>query len=414
MKTLILILFAFLLFAITANAQWVQQYTGTTANLYDIEFLNRYTGWCVGTGGTCLKTTNGGINWIQMNHPVGTKPIESVHIVDSNVVYFVGNYETIFKTTNGGSNWIVIKNGPGGQGNSYFGLYFLNKDTGWVCGTYEKISKTTNGGLTFDSAFVDAGWTYDMYFKDANNGIVTSEGRVFKTTNGGSSWFQSLDVLDTRIFWKISVIENQYAWVASMNGASVYRTDNFGGNWSLIYDSSKVLWMYGVCFVNKDTGFIGGMYNKLFKTRNGGTTWLRENTQTNNDTFFSIEFVNDTVGWISSSHGIILHTTSGGQTLTSIPTQTENFAEDYELNQNYPNPFNNQTKIEFTIPKFSEVRIVLYDIIGRQRDIITHGIYQSGKYETIYAPKNISSGVYFYKMEVNGKVLKTKKLIMQK
>jgi photosystem II stability/assembly factor-like uncharacterized protein len=348
-----------------------------------------------------------------MNHPVGTKPIRSVHIVDSNVVYFVGNYETIFKTTNGGSSWVVIKNGPGGQGNSYFGLYFLNENTGWVSGI-SKISKTTNGGLTFDSTYIE-GWTYDMYFKDAYTGIVTSEGRVFKTTNGGGAWYVSLETYTSRIFWKTSVIENQYGWTASYNEnvPAVYRTTNFGINWFKICDSSIIDNMYGVCFVNKDTGFIGGMYNKLFKTRNGGTIWMRENTQTNNDTFLSIEFVNDTIGWISSSSGIILHTTTGGQTLTSIPTQTENFAEDYELNQNYPNPFNNQTKIEFTIPKFSEVRIVLYDIIGRQRDIITEGLYQSGKYETIYTPKNISSGVYFYKMEVNGKVLKTKKLIMQ-
>jgi|WetSurSiteA1Bulk_404760.scaffolds.fasta_scaffold13951_2 photosystem II stability/assembly factor-like uncharacterized protein len=414
MKKMILVLFVLILFVITANAQWVQQYTGTTANLYDIEFLNRYTGWCVGTGGTCLKTTNGGINWIQMNHPVGTKPIESVHIVDSNVVYFVGNYETIFKTTNGGSNWIVIKNGPGGQGNSYFGLYFLNENTGWISGI-SKILKTTNGGLAFDSAYIE-GWTYDMYFKDANTGIVTSEGRVFKTTNGGVAWYVSLETYTTRIFWKVSVVGNQFGWVASFNenAQGVYRTTNLGNYWSLICDSSIIDNMEGVCFVNKDTGFIGGMYNKLFKTRNGGTIWMRENTQTNNDLFFSIEFINDTIGWISSSSGIILHTTTGGQTLTSIPAQTENFAEDYELYQNYPNPFNNQTKIEFTIPKFSEVRIVLYDIVGRQRDIITDGIYQSGKYETIYTPKNISSGVYFYKMEVNGKVLKTKKLIMQK
>ena len=181
-----------MLVTMSVNAQWVQQYTGTTANLYDIEFLNRYTGWSVGSGGTCLKTTNGGINWVQMNHPVGTKPLRAVHIVDSNVVYFVGYFETIFKTTNGGLNWVILKNGPGGQGNSYFGLYFINKDTGWVSGTYQKISKTTNGGLTFDSTFISPGYTYDMYFKDANTGFVTSEGLIFKTINGGGSWFNVL------------------------------------------------------------------------------------------------------------------------------------------------------------------------------------------------------------------------------
>ena len=134
MKKIILTLLIIHCIFLIANAQWVQQYTGTTANLYDIEFLNRYTGWCVGAGGTCLKTTNGGTNWVQMNHPLGTKNLRAVHIVDSNVVYFVGYFETIFKTTNGGINWIVIRNGPSGNSDSYFGLYFMNKDSGWVCG----------------------------------------------------------------------------------------------------------------------------------------------------------------------------------------------------------------------------------------------------------------------------------------
>ena len=402
------------LFVLNSDSQWIQQFTGTVANLYDIEFLNRYTGWSVGTGGTCLKTTNGGINWIQMNHPLGTKTLGSVHVVDSNVVYFVGNYETIFKTTNGGLNWIVIRNGPSGNSDSYFGLYFLNKDSGWVCGNGNKVLRTRDGGVTFDSGAVSSNWLYDMYFKDAQTGFVTSQGSVFKTTNGGNSWAYSLYVLDTRIFWKISFVDSQYGWVASYNAASVFRTNNLGENWSMIYDSTKVLWMFGVCFLNNDTGFIGGQYGKLFKTTDGGYNWARENTSTNNHTFESIEFVNDTVGWVCSTSGIILYTTTGGQTLTGIANQTENTAHDYELHQNYPNPFNNQTKIKFEIPKFSEVRISVYDILGREKDVIIDGLYQAGKYEINYSPKNISSGIYFYRMEINGEITKTRKLVLNK
>ncbi|TRZ51814.1 T9SS C-terminal target domain-containing protein, partial [bacterium] len=123
---------------------------------------------------------------------------------------------------------------------------------------------------------------------------------------------------------------------------------------------------------------------------------------------------NDTVGWVCSTSGIILYTTTGGQTLTGIANQTENTAHDYELYQNYPNPFNNQTKIKFEIPKFSEVRISVYDILGRERDIVLDGIYQAGKYEIIYSSKNISSGIYFYRMEINGEITKTKKLVLKK
>ena len=412
MKKLFVILL--LLTAFSVNAQWVQQYTGVTANLYDIEFLNRYTGWSVGASGTCLKTTNGGVNWDQMNHPVGTKPLRAVHIVDSNVVYIVGYFRTIIKTTDGGDSWITLENGPSGGGRSYFGLYFINKDTGWISGSSSKISKTTNGGLNFDSTTINAGYTYDMYFKDAFTGFVTADGRVFKTTNGGISWFFSLYLTSSRTFWKISFVGNKFGWVAGFNGEGVYRTNDFGENWSIIYDSIKVKWMYGVCFINEDTGFIGGSYDRLFKTTDGGFNWTRENTSTNNNEFESIEFVNDTVGWTCSTGGVIMHTTTGGQTLTGIANQTVNIAERYELYQNYPNPFNNQTKIRFEIPKYSEIRIVVYDILGKQKDIILDGIYQPGKYEINYSSKDLSSGIYFYRMEINGEIKKTKKLMLKK
>ncbi len=71
---------------------------------------------------------------------------------------------------------------------------------------------------------------------------------------------------------------------AGYNAVGVFRTNNFGNNWSLINDTSYIIGMFGVCFINKDTGFVGGNVNKLFKTTDGGYNWARENTQTNLET----------------------------------------------------------------------------------------------------------------------------------
>ncbi|MBE2257130.1 MAG: hypothetical protein IAE65_13135 [Ignavibacteria bacterium] len=63
MKTKILILFFIFIFK-SVYSQWQQQQTGITSALYDIEFVNGKTDWSCGEGGRILKTTNGGINWI--------------------------------------------------------------------------------------------------------------------------------------------------------------------------------------------------------------------------------------------------------------------------------------------------------------------------------------------------------------
>ena len=63
MKKIILSILIFQCSLLIAQAQWIQQTSGVTSPLYDIEFINKNTGWSCGEGGIILKTTNGGTNW---------------------------------------------------------------------------------------------------------------------------------------------------------------------------------------------------------------------------------------------------------------------------------------------------------------------------------------------------------------
>jgi len=133
MKTIFIIIFLLLRFD-ESYSQWIQQQSGTTITLHDIEFINGLTGWASGDGGLILKTSNGGINWINQPTEAIGKPLLGIHPVNENIVYATGWYNTILKTTNGGQNWISIRNGPVGQGRSFFSLFFINEQTGWVNG----------------------------------------------------------------------------------------------------------------------------------------------------------------------------------------------------------------------------------------------------------------------------------------
>ncbi|MEO8447920.1 MAG: hypothetical protein ABI528_10515, partial [bacterium] len=97
MKIIIKIIFTLVIFhfsLLTANAQWFTQQSGTTDPLYDIEFINKNTGWSCGAGGYIIKTTNGGINWIRQGFGVTFESLFGIHPVDSNVVYAVGFFRT--------------------------------------------------------------------------------------------------------------------------------------------------------------------------------------------------------------------------------------------------------------------------------------------------------------------------------
>ena len=99
---------------------------------------------------------------------------------------------------------------------------------------------------------------------------------------------------------------------------------------------------------------------------------------------------------IASTWNIDLTNITG---ITPISTQ---LPSSYSLSQNYPNPFNPVTKINFAIPKQGFVTLKVYDMLGRMVSELLSGYKQAGSYSVDFNAGNLSSGVYFYRLEVNG------------
>jgi len=104
--------------------------------------------------------------------------------------------------------------------------------------------------------------------------------------------------------------------------------------------------------------------------------------------------------------------------LIGIQTISYEVPERFELTQNYPNPFNPTTKFKFSLPKESDVSIVVFDITGRVVKVLANEKYTAGKYEVDWNGTNtmnsqVASGVYFYKI-VAGGYTDVKKMIMLK
>jgi len=413
MKKIILILIVILISFQITEAQWMNQVSGTNRTLYDMEFLNKNTGWVVGVGGTIRKTTNGGMNWFEITHPVGTRLLSSIHLIDSNYAYIVGDFETIIKTTDGGNSWVVIRYGAIGEGDSYEGVFFINKDTGWICGTGEKVLRTTNGGITIDSSRLFWGYLMDIYFKDANTGVLTTIGNIFKTSNGGLNWNSVNIQLHSTFpeFKKVTFVNNKFGWVVSKSGnRTIYKTSDFGSNW----DSINIIpafpnWLYCIEFSDSLCGWVGGEQGTIYNTRDGGLNWFQQNSNTNN-LITSMWFFNDSLGWTSCGFGGILNTTNGGLThINSIKTMKNNF----RLFQNYPNPFNPITQISYELQTPSFVSLRVYDILGNVVETLVEKIVYAGLHSVEWGGTNFSSGIYFYRL-ITGEFSETKKMILKK
>jgi hypothetical protein len=87
--------------------------------------------------------------------------------------------------------------------------------------------------------------------------------------------------------------------------------------------------------------------------------------------------------------------------------------DSYNLAQNYPNPFNPITTIKYSIPESGNVSLKVYDMLGKQVASLVNEEKSRGVYSVIFDASNLSSGVYFYKLQ-SGSFTETKKMLLLK
>ena len=88
-----------------------------------------------------------------------------------------------------------------------------------------------------------------------------------------------------------------------------------------------------------------------------------------------------------------------------------NIPNEYALGQNYPNPFNPITMIKYQLPANGFVSLKVYDVLGKEVATLVNEYKVAGYYDVEFNATNLSSGVYFYKLQA-GNFVVTKKLLL--
>ena len=85
----------------------------------------------------------------------------------------------------------------------------------------------------------------------------------------------------------------------------------------------------------------------------------------------------------------------------------------FNLSQNYPNPFNTTTTIRYALPAASHVTLKVFDLMGREMEILVDETKQPSYHKVEWRAENLPSGIYLYRLKA-GDYVETKKLILQK
>lgn len=99
-----------------------------------------------------------------------------------------------------------------------------------------------------------------------------------------------------------------------------------------------------------------------------------------------------------------LRSSAADQPASSVATNTvrEGMPHAYELEGAYPSPFNPQTTIRIALPTAAEVRIEVFDALGRRVAVLVDGTWPAGRHEAIFEAAHLPGGVYLYRIEAAG------------
>ena len=181
--------------------------------------------------------------------------------------------------------------------------------------------------------------------------------------------------------------------------------------WAIVYDGTYIVPGTGWQYIDLQTPFYwNGTDNLLIEICYNNSSY------TTYSPVYATSIANRTWGQysdLSSGDGCVDLNSGSSQsvrpnisitinTITGLVVNTSFVPDRYALDQNYPNPFNPVTKIKFDLPKQGFVSLKVYDILGREiRTLINENKF-AGSYIVEFNGSDLPSGVYFYRLEVNG------------
>ena len=323
-----------------------------------------------------------------------------------------------------------------------------------------KVRKSIDGGLTYvNSTYVNTGnltpaRTISLV-KCGNGDILcfytTGDKACYNRSTDGGITFSNKVIIDTLNQYTLGVYAAAYqnycfivysaANVATDHRILFKRSTDYGYTFS----PAKVIYDFGGILVNSHpspyieynphvgicaiwTRYIG--YATVFFTHSGDM----------GDTFDSTVVVSDSSAkWlqaksmaVSDSGDIYVVSVlmNGGTNdrivlnkgklpfITDINAKNEQRIRDFELLQNYPNPFNIQTNIPFTLSHPEQVKLEIYDIVGRKICTVVNSRLNAGNHQVKWDGRDdfgraVGSGIYFYRIQAGNSMLARKLLLMK-
>ncbi len=395
---IVLTLLAFLA-PMVLNAQWTK--TGISDN------AGKITGFAtVGTSifasvtaitstqtGGVYVSKDGGSSWQTANNGIPNKTVTSIATLGSSL-FISTDGDGVLISTDEGNNWTksntgfvslkvrsIMANGTKLYAGTDAGLFVSsNNGSDWTTLTSSLSNQSILAFVVTPTAIVLTNQGYPNYYYSTDDGSTWNDASK-GLPMGTSSCFARYgsDILNGTLNGIYSSSDNGASWKSLGVTGSIYSITDVAGN------------------IFSGTGVLRG----ISYSSDNGKTWV-----TNNDGIDQLSLTISAITrygsevLIGSTNSAIFKLTLGSLGLTGVEKQRTS-PDEFILDQNYPNPFNPSTIISYSIPSGGHVRIVIYDMLGKELSELVNEPQGAGRHHVTFEANNIPAGVYFYRLSFN-------------
>lgn len=396
MKTKLLIIFIFsFLMCNVVFSQWVQVWNGmgqtkTVLSLYrNSSFLFAGLYW----GNGIYISTNEGLTWTVTS--LSNKDVWDFTSVGS--VNYACSNSGIYLSYNG-TTWTSFA-----LSNKNVYEVAINGNYMYAGTENEGVYYSSNNGVSWTQSFLNnkSVWSVAVY----NNYVIagTYSYGIYHSTDNGYVWSQSNinNITVERIKF-----DGNIAYAGTSNG--IYKSTNFGVNWSQFALTGKNIndFQINVPYIYAGTD-IYGVY--ILSMQGIILNQINEGFPVGNFDINSLVFTNNY--FVAGSSGQSVWRRSNNE--IGIQTISNNIPSEFKLLQNYPNPFNPSTQIQFDLQKSAFVKLIVYDVLGKEVAQLVNEDLRAGSYSVDWNAGKYPSGVYFYKI-LSGDYSATKRMVLLK
>ena len=371
-----------------SGTNWITQTSGVTRKLTSIYSITTLQAVAVGEKGTILRTTNAGTNWQNISLADTTINLNKVGYKGSLpfgiIAGIVGDNGSLFQSTDF-VLWNPVQTGTTRNLRDFF--FTGNGSTGFLTGDSGTVLYTTNAGLN---------WTSDFFLQSLTEERINAAIRISDSTFAGIAGNEFIifsgnePILPVELASFNSVVKNNVVtllWMTMQEvnnyGFDVERSSASGGVKSQTTNEwSKIGFISG-------NGTSSSLNNYEYTDRNlvSGKYKYRLKQNDFNSNFKIYNLTNEvTIG---------------------IP-------QVFSLSQNYPNPFNPSTTIDYNLPVDGKVSLKVYDLLGREVEVLVNEFVNAGYYSVSFNKDNaFAGGVYFYRLHSQS-FTDTKRMILVK